>query len=101
MSTRRPRGGAAGGRRPLARDRARFGALLAERAPLYDSVADAVLLDSAREVVRRAVPALQRLAETPPGTRMIWADRGVGRVPRVRGRGADRLPSARSKARRT
>jgi len=70
-----------GGKRPLARDRARFGALLAERRPLYDAVADAVMLDSSREVVRRAVPALQRLGETPPGTRMIWATTASGEYP--------------------
>ena len=35
-------------RRPLARDRERFAALHAERAPLYESLADAVLLDTAR-----------------------------------------------------
>jgi shikimate kinase / 3-dehydroquinate synthase len=70
-----------GGRRPLARDRARFGALLAERAPLYDSVADAVLLDSSRDVVRRAVPALRALAAAPPGTRMIWATADSGEYP--------------------
>jgi len=70
-----------GGRRPLARDRARFGALLAERAPLYDGVADAVMLDSSREVVRRAVPALRSLADAPPGTRMIWATAESGEYP--------------------
>ena len=70
-----------GGRRPLARDRARFGALLEERRPLYDSVADAVMLDSSREVVRRAVPALRRLEETPPGTRMLWATAASGEYP--------------------
>ena len=67
----------AGGRRPLARDRPRFGALLAERAPLYDSLADAVLTDSSREVVRRAVPALRALAGAPERTRSC-----CGRPPR-------------------
>ena len=40
-------------RRPLARDRDRFVALHAERRPLYDSLADAVLLDSSRDEVRK------------------------------------------------
>ena len=71
----------AGGRRPLARDRDRFSALLAERVPLYDSLADAVLLDSARDAVRRAVPALRALADTPPGTRLIWAAAASGEYP--------------------
>ena len=42
-------------RRPLARDRNRFVALHAQRRPLYDSLADAVLLDSSRDEVRNAV----------------------------------------------
>jgi shikimate kinase / 3-dehydroquinate synthase len=71
----------AGGRRPLARDRDRFGALLAERRPLYDDLADAVLLDSARDVVRRAVPALRSLADAPPGTRLVWATAASGEYP--------------------
>jgi len=57
-------------RRPLARDRERFVALHAARGPLYDSVADAVLLDSSREEVRRAVPALRSL---PARTKLLWA----------------------------
>jgi shikimate kinase / 3-dehydroquinate synthase len=71
----------AGGRRPLARDRDRFGALLAERRPLYDDLADAVLLDSARDVVRRAVPSLRALEGTPDGTRMVWATAASGEYP--------------------
>jgi shikimate kinase/3-dehydroquinate synthase len=71
----------AGGRRPLARDRARFGALLAERAPLYDGLADAVLMDSARDVVRRAVPAIRALDQAPPGTRLMWAATASGEYP--------------------
>jgi shikimate kinase/3-dehydroquinate synthase len=71
----------AGGRRPLARDRARFGALLAERTPVYEGLADAVLLDSSRDVVRRAVPAIRRLADAPPGTRLIWATAESGEYP--------------------
>jgi len=71
----------AGGRRPLARDRDRFAALLAERAPLYESLADAVLLDSAADVVRRAVPALRALGAAPAGTRLIWATAASGEYP--------------------
>jgi shikimate kinase/3-dehydroquinate synthase len=64
----------AGGRpRPLARDHDRFAALHAERAPLYDSLADAVLLESGRETVRHAVRALRALDDAPPGTRLLWA----------------------------
>ena len=71
----------AGGKRPLARDRTRFAALLDERAPLYDAVADAVLLDSSRDVVRRAVPALKALASAPAGTKLLWATAASGEYP--------------------
>ncbi len=77
----------AGGRRPLARDRDRFAALLTERAPLYDGLADAVLLDSARDVVRRAVPALRSLADAPAGTRLVWATAASGEYPVYVGEG--------------
>ncbi|MEA2311687.1 MAG: shikimate kinase / 3-dehydroquinate synthase, partial [Solirubrobacteraceae bacterium] len=71
----------AGGRRPLARDRDRFDALLQERAPVYDALADAVLLDSSRDVVRRAVPALRALSSAPAGTRLVWATAASGEYP--------------------
>ncbi|HET8953359.1 MAG TPA: bifunctional shikimate kinase/3-dehydroquinate synthase [Solirubrobacteraceae bacterium] len=77
----------AGGRRPLARDRSRFAALLAERTPLYDSLADAVLTDSSRETVRRAVPALRALAHAPAGTRLLWATAASGEYPVYVGEG--------------
>jgi shikimate kinase / 3-dehydroquinate synthase len=68
-------------RRPLARDRDRFVALHAERMPLYDSVADAVLLDSARDEVRRAVVALRGLDRAPAGTKLLWASAASGSYP--------------------
>jgi len=74
----------AGGRRPLARDRARFEALHAERRPLYDRIADVVLTDSSRDVVRRAVPAI---AARPAGTRMLWARSASGEYPVYVGHG--------------
>jgi len=77
----------AGGRRPLARDRPRFAALLAERAPLYDSLADAVLTDSSREVVRRAVPALRALGAAPRDTKLLWATAASGEYPVYVGEG--------------
>ncbi len=74
----------AGGRRPLARDRARFEALHAARRPLYDQVADVVLTDSGRDVVRRAVPAM---TARPDGARMVWARTASGDYPVLVGRG--------------
>ncbi len=74
----------AGGRRPLARDRAAFEALHAARRPLYDRIADVVLTDSSRDAVRRAVPAITAL---PEGTRMLWARSASGEYPVYVGRG--------------
>ena len=77
----------AGGRRPLARDRSRFAALLADRRPLYDAIADAVLPDSSRDVVRRAVPALRALGDAPAGTKLLWATAASGEYPVYVGEG--------------
>jgi shikimate kinase/3-dehydroquinate synthase len=68
-------------RRPLARDRERFVALHAERTPLYDELADAVLLDSSRDEVRRAVHALRTLPRAPAGTKLLWAATASGSYP--------------------
>jgi shikimate kinase/3-dehydroquinate synthase len=76
-----------GGRRPLARDRERFVALHADRAPLYESVADAVLLDSGRETVRRAAGALRELGAAPAGTKLLWAIAASGDHPVYVGEG--------------
>jgi shikimate kinase/3-dehydroquinate synthase len=59
--------------RPLARDRARFEALHAERAPLYAALADAILPAERRDEVRQALPAIRRLGAAPPGTKLVWA----------------------------
>jgi shikimate kinase/3-dehydroquinate synthase len=75
----------AGRRRPLARDRSRFEALHAERRPLYDRIADVVLTDSSRDVVRRAVPSI---ASLPAATRMLWARSASGEYPVYVGHGA-------------
>jgi shikimate kinase/3-dehydroquinate synthase len=59
--------------RPLARDRDRFEALHAERAPLYAGLADAILPADRRDEVRRALPAIRALGAAPPGTKLLWA----------------------------
>jgi shikimate kinase/3-dehydroquinate synthase len=68
-------------RRPLALDRDRFAALHAEREALYESCADAVLLHSDRDTVRRAVGALRGLADAPHGTKLLWATAASGDYP--------------------
>jgi shikimate kinase/3-dehydroquinate synthase len=67
--------------RPLAQDRRAFTALHDQRAPLYESLADAVLIDSSRETVRRAVPSLRALARAPAGTKLLWAVAASGSYP--------------------
>jgi shikimate kinase/3-dehydroquinate synthase len=59
--------------RPLARDRDRFEALHAERAPLYTQLADVILPADRRDEVRRAMPAIEALGAMPPGTKLLWA----------------------------
>ena len=71
------------GHRPPAGDAAprTSSALLAERLPLYEELADAVVPTGDRGVVARALPAIQALAEMPAGTRMLWAASASGEYP--------------------
>jgi shikimate kinase / 3-dehydroquinate synthase len=73
--------------RPLARDHGRFAALHAARQPVYTAVADAVLPDSGRELVRSALPALRELAAAPAGTKLLWATAASGDYPVLVGDG--------------
>jgi shikimate kinase/3-dehydroquinate synthase len=70
-----------GSDRPLAQDRGRFDALFAERAQLYESLADAIVPPGDREVIARAVPSLLALVEMPAGTKMLWAASASGEYP--------------------
>jgi shikimate kinase/3-dehydroquinate synthase len=72
---------ASGKGRPLARDRANFDALHADRRALYESVADATIPAADRGVALRALPALLRLPEAPAGTRLVWAPAASGEYP--------------------
>jgi shikimate kinase/3-dehydroquinate synthase len=78
---------ASGKGRPLARDPGRFEALWRDRRALYESVADAVLPPSDRDVLRRALPSLRALSDAPPGTRLLWAGAESGDYPVFLGRG--------------
>ncbi len=83
---------AAGGGRPLARDRESFEALHAERAAGYAEAADAVLPCGDREAPVRAFPALVALhgllaGADAPRARLIWADARSGDYPVFIGRG--------------
>jgi shikimate kinase/3-dehydroquinate synthase len=70
----------AGRDRPLARDRVSFEALLAERTPLYESIADAILPETGLKDVASAAFHLFRLDDLP-GARMLWARSGSGSYP--------------------
>jgi shikimate kinase/3-dehydroquinate synthase len=73
--------------RPLARDRDAFSALHAERAALYEGLADAVVLNDSPRGSAAALPAIAALAELPPGTRLVWAGSSSGAYPAYVGRG--------------
>ncbi|MEA2196439.1 MAG: shikimate kinase / 3-dehydroquinate synthase [Solirubrobacteraceae bacterium] len=69
---------AQGSGRPLARDRATFEALHAEREPLYASLADAIV-PAARSATM--APVLDALRGMPAGARMVWASSASGDYP--------------------
>jgi shikimate kinase/3-dehydroquinate synthase len=86
-----------GTERPLATSEADVERLLAERSPLYDVLADAVVPSRDLEVVARALPAIQALADMPRGTRLLWASSASGDYPVLVGRdllGTDWWPLA-------
>ncbi len=76
----------AGGRRPLATDRDRFDSLLAEREPIYESLADAIV-PGRNDAPSRAIEALVALHELPAGARMAWASSASGEYPAYVARG--------------
>jgi shikimate kinase / 3-dehydroquinate synthase len=67
--------------RPLATSEADVARLLAERLPLYEELADAVVPTVDEGVVGRALPAIQALADLPEGTRLLWASSQSGDYP--------------------
>ncbi len=67
--------------RPLARSADDVARLLAERLPLYEELADAVIPPGDRGIVARALPSIQALAQLPPGMRMLWATSSSGEYP--------------------
>jgi shikimate kinase / 3-dehydroquinate synthase len=76
-----------GGTRPLARDRARFEQLHAERRPQYEHVADAWLPASERSTVRTALPALGALARSATRPKLLWGSSASGEYPVFFGHG--------------
>ncbi|HET8954051.1 MAG TPA: bifunctional shikimate kinase/3-dehydroquinate synthase [Solirubrobacterales bacterium] len=75
-----------GTERPLATSPGDVERLLAERAPLYEELADAIVPTADKRVVERALPAIQALAGMPAGTRLLWASSASGDYPAFVGR---------------
>ncbi|HLM31651.1 MAG TPA: bifunctional shikimate kinase/3-dehydroquinate synthase [Solirubrobacterales bacterium] len=74
------------GKRPLARDRSAFEERLAERAPIYERLADAIVPGRAA-ALERAMPALRELAGLSSGTKLLWAASASAEYPAYFGRG--------------
>jgi shikimate kinase/3-dehydroquinate synthase len=73
--------------RPLATSAEDVARLLDERLGFYEELADAVVPMADRDVVSRALPALQALTALPAGTRLLWASSESGEYPVYVGRG--------------
>jgi shikimate kinase/3-dehydroquinate synthase len=74
-------------KRPLATSAEDVAELLAERLPLYEELADAVIPVGDREIVARALPSVLALAELPTGTKLLWARSASAEYPILVGRG--------------
>lgn len=70
-----------GTERPLATSEADVERLLAERLPLYEELADAVVPMADEGVVARALPAIQTIEEMPFGPKLLWARSESGEYP--------------------
>lgn len=67
--------------RPLATSVEDVTALLAERLPHYERLADAIVLPGDRAALEQAMPSLLTLPQLPAGTRMVWATGASGAYP--------------------
>ncbi len=72
--------------RPLARDMAAFEALYAERKPVYDALADAILPALAPHAPVHSLASLSALSRGPEQARMLWGYSASGEYPAFVGR---------------
>jgi shikimate kinase / 3-dehydroquinate synthase len=70
-----------GTERPLATSEADVERLLAERLPLYEELADAVVPMAGAGAVARALPAIETLAGAPVRAKLLWAATASGEYP--------------------
>ena len=73
--------------RPLAADRDAFVALHAERASMYEELANAVLTELPPQGIARVAASLRVLQNLPEGTRLLWARSASGEYPVLVGAG--------------
>ncbi len=78
--------------RPLARSAEDVARLLAERLPLYEELADAVVPSGDRGIVARALPSIQALARAARGDADALGRQRLRRVPGLRRRAACSAP---------
>ena len=78
---------ATGSDRPLAVDRGTFAERFADRRPIYESLARAILPSAARDAAGAAAPWLAAMQGTL-GVRMAWAESESGSYPAIVGEGA-------------
>jgi shikimate kinase / 3-dehydroquinate synthase len=73
--------------RPLARSFEDVRRLFDVREPIYEALAEAVVMPAANGVVARALPAILALRELPDGTSLLWAVSASGEYPALVGEG--------------
>lgn len=73
--------------RPLATNEADISRLLAERQSLYEGLADAVVPMADKQVIGRALPAIETIEEMPPGPKLLWATTQSSDYPVIVGSG--------------
>jgi shikimate kinase/3-dehydroquinate synthase len=83
--------------RPLAADRDEFASRFADRRPIYESLARAILPSAARQAAGPATPWLAAM-QGAPGVRMAWAESSSGAYPAAVGAGAIGLLGAAREA---
>jgi shikimate kinase / 3-dehydroquinate synthase len=73
--------------RPLARSAEDVAALIQVREPIYEALADAVVMPAPPGVIERSMPAIRSLGRLPTGTRLLWAASASGEYPAFVGEG--------------